>query len=424
MVGGRPFAVPAAGGRAGRPGGARPRDALRRHAAAGPVAPRPGPGGREALRVLEQAVEARDPDARRGRWRPRDDRGRAPLLPRWRQRRRARRDRPLAALRRRGRRRLDAGRRRGPAAVDADLALRRASTTAPARAEVRSPSSTDGDAVAILAGSGASGDRAPAVAGCPPVEVVADAGHARAGRRPPAQADDVRPAARAAAVPSSPGAAGLAAPAGRRGAGAAARSTARWTPRTGAYADIAAVTTTVDGSPAADAPVHVFVNPDVFGPLGAARRAGRDEPRGRPTSPPTPPPAPMPLWLLEGFADYVALDTPPVSVTASQALARVRKSGPPAICPEDRVPTREVNQKSARPHKTGGAPAGGEHGEKAIALHVDPGPVSEREAEGRKSGPPPTWPEERVRPRRTRRGVLRVGRVGWGWWGRGGREKR
>jgi hypothetical protein len=43
----------------------------------------------------------------------------------------------------------------------------------------------------------------------------------------------------------------------------------------------------------------------------------------------------MPTWLLEGFADYVALDAVdlPVSVTASQILARVRRDGPPARLP-------------------------------------------------------------------------------------------
>jgi hypothetical protein len=43
----------------------------------------------------------------------------------------------------------------------------------------------------------------------------------------------------------------------------------------------------------------------------------------------------MPTWLLEGFADYVALDHVdlPVSVAASQILARVRAYGPPARLP-------------------------------------------------------------------------------------------
>jgi hypothetical protein len=43
----------------------------------------------------------------------------------------------------------------------------------------------------------------------------------------------------------------------------------------------------------------------------------------------------MPTWLLEGFADFVALDHVdlPVSVTASQILAQVRRHGPPSHLP-------------------------------------------------------------------------------------------
>ena len=74
----------------------------------------------------------------------------------------------------------------------------------------------------------------------------------------------------------------------------------------GTYAGIAAVTATAGSSSTADAPVHVFVNPDVTAGL---RRAGAqvvmshelvhvatDAARG--VSEP---------WLVEGFADYVAL---------------------------------------------------------------------------------------------------------------------
>jgi len=43
----------------------------------------------------------------------------------------------------------------------------------------------------------------------------------------------------------------------------------------------------------------------------------------------------LPPWLLEGFADYVALHhvNLPVTVTASQILAEVREDGPPAHLP-------------------------------------------------------------------------------------------
>jgi hypothetical protein len=102
----------------------------------------------------------------------------------------------------------------------------------------------------------------------------------------------------------------------------------------GSYGGIAAVTTTVDGSLSPDAPVHIFVNPRVFDPLGARgsqivmSHEATHVATGAAVSS-------MPTWLLEGFADFVALDHVdlPVSVTASQILARVRKSGPPAHLP-------------------------------------------------------------------------------------------
>lgn len=102
----------------------------------------------------------------------------------------------------------------------------------------------------------------------------------------------------------------------------------------GEYAQIAAVTTTVDGSLAPDAPVHVFVNPQVFSdlkPRGAQVVMTHEAVHvatGAATST-------MPLWLLEGFGDYVALrDVPlPVSVTASQVIRQVRRHGPPPHLP-------------------------------------------------------------------------------------------
>jgi hypothetical protein len=101
------------------------------------------------------------------------------------------------------------------------------------------------------------------------------------------------------------------------------------------YANIAAVTTTVDGSLVPGAPVHVFLNPRVFDALG---------PRGSQVviSHETTHVATdatfqdIPTWLLEGFADYVALAHAgiPVNIAASQILARIRKDGPP-----DHLPT-------------------------------------------------------------------------------------
>ena len=100
------------------------------------------------------------------------------------------------------------------------------------------------------------------------------------------------------------------------------------------YSGIAAVTTTVDGSVNPQSPVHIFVNPRVFDPLGpqgsqiVMSHEATHVATGAAVSK-------MPTWLLEGFADFVALDHVdlPVSVTASQALASVRKKGPPAQLP-------------------------------------------------------------------------------------------
>lgn len=101
------------------------------------------------------------------------------------------------------------------------------------------------------------------------------------------------------------------------------------------YAAIAAVTASVDGSLDPGSPVHVFLNPRVFdrlGPRGAQVVISHESTHvatGATFSA-------MPIWLLEGFADYVALDHAgiPVATAASQILARVRQQGPP-----DHLPT-------------------------------------------------------------------------------------
>jgi hypothetical protein len=100
------------------------------------------------------------------------------------------------------------------------------------------------------------------------------------------------------------------------------------------YDAIAAVTSTVDGSRDASAPTHVFVNPRVFGTLGKAgsQIVISHEAAHVATHAAT---SDMEMWLLEGFADYVALAHVdlPVSVTASQILAQVRQDGPPRQLP-------------------------------------------------------------------------------------------
>jgi hypothetical protein len=102
----------------------------------------------------------------------------------------------------------------------------------------------------------------------------------------------------------------------------------------GEYASIAAVTSTTDGSVVPDAPVHVFVNPEVFGSLKprGAQVVMSHEAVHVATDAAT---STMPLWLLEGFADYVALRDVdlPFSVTAGQIIRRVRRDGPPAHLP-------------------------------------------------------------------------------------------
>ena len=101
-----------------------------------------------------------------------------------------------------------------------------------------------------------------------------------------------------------------------------------------AYDSIAAVTTTVDGSLNSSSPVHIMVNPSVFDGLGdrGAQIVMSHEATHVATDAAT---SSMPMWLLEGFADYVALAHVdlPVSVTASQILADVRKDGPPKALP-------------------------------------------------------------------------------------------
>ncbi|MFL6156773.1 MAG: hypothetical protein ACJ72D_11810 [Marmoricola sp.] len=100
------------------------------------------------------------------------------------------------------------------------------------------------------------------------------------------------------------------------------------------YANIAAVTATVDGSLVRTAPVHVFLNPRVFdalGPRGSQVVISHESTHvaTKATF------ASMPTWLLEGFADYVALAHAgiPVGTAASQILAKVRRSGPPTALP-------------------------------------------------------------------------------------------
>jgi hypothetical protein len=100
---------------------------------------------------------------------------------------------------------------------------------------------------------------------------------------------------------------------------------------------IAAVTTTPDGSTAADAPQHVYVNPRLYDPLGEAGRRivlsheAAHVALGAAS-------LELPLWLSEGVADYVALvgSATPDERLAAQILQLTRRSGPPATLPGPR----------------------------------------------------------------------------------------
>jgi hypothetical protein len=105
----------------------------------------------------------------------------------------------------------------------------------------------------------------------------------------------------------------------------------------GQYDKIAAVTTTVDGARSRSAPTHVFVNPDVFVPLGAtgAQVVITHETTHVATGAAT---TPAPIWLVEGFADYVALRAQrlPLTTTAARIIALVRRDGRPRRLPGQR----------------------------------------------------------------------------------------
>ncbi len=100
------------------------------------------------------------------------------------------------------------------------------------------------------------------------------------------------------------------------------------------YRNVAAVTATVDGSVRAGAPVQVLLNPTVFRRLGpiAAQVVLAHEATHVVTGATA---ASLPLWVAEGFADFVALRNGPVPVrvAAGRALAAVRRSGPPGRLP-------------------------------------------------------------------------------------------
>lgn len=109
------------------------------------------------------------------------------------------------------------------------------------------------------------------------------------------------------------------------------------------YANIAAVTASVDGATTAGSPLHVFLNPALFDSLGprAAQVVISHESTHVATEAPYT--ENMPTWLVEGFADYVALANSGIGVqtAAAQILKQLKKDGLPKALPtdEDLAPT-------------------------------------------------------------------------------------
>lgn len=99
-------------------------------------------------------------------------------------------------------------------------------------------------------------------------------------------------------------------------------------------AQIAAVTTTIDGSSDAKAATVVVLNPDVFATMDAraAQIVMTHEATHVMTQAAT---AGIETWVAEGFADFVALhdDKAPLSVSARQILSSVKKDGAPSRLP-------------------------------------------------------------------------------------------
>lgn len=104
----------------------------------------------------------------------------------------------------------------------------------------------------------------------------------------------------------------------------------------GTYDAVAAVTAPVDGSLTSDAPVHVFLNPAVYADLDplAAQVVTTHEAVHAVTRAPV---VSAPLWLVEGFADYVALRDVdlPYDRSAGQILDQVAVDDVPPALPTD-----------------------------------------------------------------------------------------
>jgi hypothetical protein len=102
------------------------------------------------------------------------------------------------------------------------------------------------------------------------------------------------------------------------------------------YDGIAAVTATVDGRSSSRAPVAIFVNPAVFDrlrPVGAHVVISHESTHAATGATFVG----LPLWVAEGFADYVALRSVhiPLAVSAAAAIRDISEHGLPRSLPSD-----------------------------------------------------------------------------------------
>jgi hypothetical protein len=102
------------------------------------------------------------------------------------------------------------------------------------------------------------------------------------------------------------------------------------------YAGIAALTTAQDGSRRVGSVPVIVVNPaqfDLLGPVGARVVISHESTHAATGANASD----LPLWLAEGFADYVGIGAVqvPVRVAAARIIRQVQRTGPPA-----RLPTR------------------------------------------------------------------------------------
>jgi hypothetical protein len=106
----------------------------------------------------------------------------------------------------------------------------------------------------------------------------------------------------------------------------------------GDFDEIAAVTASVDGSTGKRAPVAIVVNPAVFdhlSPRGAAVVVAHEAAHAATGAASVP----LPLWVAEGFADYVGIGSVdvPMSVSAGALIRDLRRHGLPRSLPNDRA---------------------------------------------------------------------------------------